>query len=451
MTFISFEFLIFIPVFLVLYKLLEGKNRLQNVLILVGNYVFYSLIDLRFSLVLFFVTVLTWLIASRPETAGRSVLLWTGIGINLAVLFFFKYIGLFGDIAVRYGIIMPVGLSFYVFEAISFLIDRYRGKLKERYSLPDVMLYLSFFPTVMSGPIVKARDFLPQIHKERRITGPALEAGLQRFVLGVFEKVVIADRLAVSVNAVYAAPAAYSGMSLLCNSLSYTLQLFFDFAGYSHMAIGIATILGFQIPENFNLPYIAKSPSEFWRRWHISLSSWITEYVYIPLGGKRKGRSRTYINTILAMVISGIWHGSTLNFVIWGFGHGLLLVLQRIFEPKTKGGSVREAAGIVLTFLFVSFLWIPFRTPDISVTLLVFQRIFTNAAGLTYFYSYTFVFLLLLIIVEVYALVKTGGNQPLKPLSLVTFRGKLVFVTMILLILMFAYFGNSAFIYGAMF
>lgn len=456
MSFISVKFLVFISAFLLFYIITESSDSKQNYLILFGNYIFYSLIDIRFSLVLFLISIFTWYITSKIEICKNKYLLFAGISLNIGVLLCFKYIGLFMDVGEKYGIVMPIGLSFYVFEAVSLLIDTYNGKMNGKTSLLDVLIYLSFFPIVISGPIMKARDFLPQIHKSRRINQVNFENGLQRFVLGTFEKVVVADRLAISVAAVYSAPAAYSGVSLLWNSLSYTLQLFFDFAGYSNMAIGLATILGFSIGENFNLPYIAKTPSEFWRRWHISLSSWITEYVYIPLGGNRRGRIRTYINIMTAMLISGIWHGSTLNFLLWGSGHGIIQVIQKIIEEKTQKKCrnyqhVINAVSTVITFVIINFLWIPFRTTDLSMTGLVFKRIFTNAKGLLYLYSYTFVFGAMLLAVEIYAITKNGGNNPIKPLNLRSFKGKFIFVTMVFVILMFAYFGNSAFIYGAMF
>lgn len=455
MTFISIKFAIFIVFFLLIYKLLENRIRWQNALMITGNYIFYSLIDLRFSFVLVCVTLFTWTVADNMKKGRKQVLLWCGIAVNILTLLFFKYAGFLGRISDVYGIIMPIGMSFYIFEAISYLVDTYNGKIKD-VAVYDALLYLSFFPLIMSGPIVKARDFLPQIHKRRVITVDSFENGVQRFLFGVFEKIVVADRLAVSVDAVYSAPSAYSGISLLWNSLSYTLQLFFDFAGYTNMAIGIATILGFRINENFNLPYIARSPSEFWKRWHISLSSWIAEYVYIPLGGSRKGTIRTYINIMIAMLISGIWHGSTLNFVIWGGCHGVAQVVEKIIkgkntEKRCDNVTISEIAGMVFTFIVVDLLWIPFRTDDLNMTVIVLKRIFTNAKGLTYLYSYTFIFAIGLIGVEVWSISNNNWNSPLKPLNLRTFKGKFVFVTLIFVIMMFAYFGNGAFIYGAMF
>ncbi|SCY11189.1 D-alanyl-lipoteichoic acid acyltransferase DltB, MBOAT superfamily [Lachnospiraceae bacterium XBB2008] len=508
MTFLSIKFLVFILVFLIAYKLTEKRMLAQNALIVLGSYVFYALIDWRFSAVLLAVSVFTWLIGGRihdrssggkggsddADTVGASGdgkgdsdgidatdapgggkrLLVFGVSVNLLVLCFFKYIGMFklpGGLAV----IMPIGISFYIFEAISYLADSYTGKLKDKHNLMDVLLFLGFFPILISGPIMKAHEFLPQIRREHVITRENLEIGIQRFALGAFMKAAMADRLSVAVNAVYASPSAYSGMSLLWNTLTYTLQLYFDFAGYSNMAIGIATILGFEIKENFNLPYLASSPSDFWKRWHISLSSWITEYIYIPLGGNRKGRARTLANIMIAMLLSGIWHGSTLNFLVWGAGHGLAQVIEKAASfvklRKVSGVEVAEmtavdiasdvkkhkvntavnALKVVLTFLVVNFLWVPFRTADLGMTVTVFKRIFTNQPGITYFYVYTLAWLIVLVAVEICALLKNEGNNPIKPMDLSTFKGKFVLIILVLLTGMFAYFGNSAFIYGAMF
>ena len=456
MTFISLDFAVFIAVFLIIYKITENKLKLQNFIILVGNYIFYSLIDIKFAITLLLITIFTWIITKRMSINRSKGLMALGIAINVSTLAFFKYIGLFGDVAKVYGIIMPIGISFYVFEAISYIVDTYTGKMEEKTSLVDALIYLSFFPTVMSGPIVKAREFIPQIHRNRVVKFSNVERGMQRFVLGMFEKIVIADRLAISVDAVYSAPAAYNGASLFWNSISYTLQLFFDFAGYTNMAAGIAIVLGFSIGENFNLPYIAKSPSDFWKRWHISLSSWITEYIYIPLGGNRKGKTRTLVNIMLTMVISGIWHGSTVNFVVWGAGHGFAQIIQKLLEEKDlfnkfKNNNFGNVICIAITFLMVDLLWIPFRTADIATTLLVYYRIFTNASGLLYLYSYTAIFLVVLVAVEIYALVKNEGNNPIKALNLRTFKGKFLFVTLIIMMFMFAYIGDNAFIYGELF
>lgn len=454
MIFVSLKFLIFFSCFLGLYKITDKNNDIQKKLVVTANYIFYSLIDIRFCVVLFAVSVFTWIISNRLYVKKSRFFLWVGVVVNVSILFFFKYIGAFSRGGTFFNVAMPIGISFYIFEAISYIVDSYKGLLDEKYDIWDVLLYVGFFPTLISGPIMKARDYLPQTRFKHTITKENFEAGIQRFTLGVFEKMVMADRLAVAVDAVYSAPSAYSGMSLLWNSITYSLQLYFDFAGYTHMAIGIANIMGFEIIENFNLPYLAGSPADFWKRWHVSLSSWIMEYIYIPLGGNRKGAFRTYCNIMIAMIISGVWHGSTLNFILWGVGHGICQVAQRLFRNIIKPITMHKIGRIVsvfITFLIVNFLWVPFRTDDLQMTMTVFDRIFHNAKGIQYYYVYTLIFAILLIGVEIYSVTKTAGNYPIKPVNLQTFKGKFIYITMVLLILMFAYFGNTAFIYGASF
>jgi alginate O-acetyltransferase complex protein AlgI len=277
-------------------------------------------------------------------------------------------------------------------------------------------------------------------------------------------KLVMADRLAVSVDSVYSAPLAYSGLTLFITSVAYSLQLLFDFAGYSDMAIAVAYLLGFDLDKNFNLPYLAASPAEFWRRWHISLSTWLRDYVYIPLGGNRRGRARTYINTFITMTVSGLWHGSTVNFLIWGMLHGLWQIVYRaISEMKTSGHSgsdfkkdrnaLSQDRGnrlfpMLLNFLIVNFLWIPFRASTLNDAWTIFSRIITFRPGAGYYYVYTFIFGGILLIVQIIAGRRSGRSTPLKPLPLDKLYGKVIFCCLIIAIAMFAYFGNSAFIYA---
>ena len=320
-------------------------------------------------------------------------------------------------------------------------------------SLTDSLVYIGFFPQIVSGPIVKAKDFIPQLDNRRDLTKDRLSYGIQLFALGAFLKLVMADRLAVSVDSVYSAPLAYSGLSLFFASVGYSLQLLFDFAGYSNMAIGIAWLLGYDLGKNFNLPYLASGPSDFWRRWHISLSTWLRDYVYIPLGGSRRGRLRTYRNIFLTMLISGLWHGSTVNFLIWGAFHGLWQVIHR--AVKNYGHSslilplrLKRCISIILTFLAVNFLWIPFRAATLSDTWTIFSRIVTLKPGISYYYVYTFIFGGILIAVSCIAALRNNDNDPLKPLPLDRMYGRVIFCCLIIAIAMFAYFGNGAFIYA---
>ena len=273
------------------------------------------------------------------------------------------------------------------------------------------------------------------------------------FALGAFMKLVIADRLAISVDSVYSAPLAYSGPSLFLTSIAYSMQIFFDFAAYSYMATAAACLVGIDLDKNFNLPYLSMNPSEFWRRWHISLSTWLRDYVYIPLGGSRSGEPRTYLNIMVVMLVSGFWHGSTINFIIWGALHGLAQIIYRLVSTGAISGRISGSASripaMILTFLYVNFLWVFFRAPDLNDALTILTRIFTFSKGIRYYYVYTFIFAGILLLIQCCAGRFSHRNDPFKPLPLNSFHGKFLFCLLCLLILMFAYFGNGAFIYSA--
>ena len=382
--------------------------------------------------------VYTFFVSRALWRSPRKALLALGIAGNAGVLMIFKYLGGFTGLA------MPLGMSFYVFHMISLLADSYNKNLEREPGLVDTMIYGSFFVTVVSGPIIKARDFMKSLSSPRRPDAAAISMGVQRIAVGLMKKLVIADRLGVAVNAVYDAPMAYSGLSLLFASFAYSLQIYFDFGGYSDIAIGVGRILGFDIPENFNLPYLASGPSDFWSRWHISLSSWLREYIYIPLGGSRKGKARTCINIMITMLVSGIWHGSTWNFLLWGGLHGLWQVAHRLFIKERRISSL---ISVPVTFLLADLLWIPFRAKDLHDTWIIWSRIFTMAGGITYIYSYTLIFGAILIAVELFSKRRLGGQAPVLSADLGTFRGKIVFIMVICITVFFAYFGNSAFIY----
>ncbi|MCR4738897.1 MAG: hypothetical protein K5886_01395 [Lachnospiraceae bacterium] len=445
MSFLSVKFLI-LMVMLVISLRFAGVKWLEKALLTVAGLFFYASFDLHGLCLLIPLCMFTWGIGklmAKNSSDNPKPLLVSGITIQVLILLFFKYAGF---------VKMPVGLSFYMLQAISYLFDMYRGKIRRDTPFADALVYISFFPNIVSGPVMKAYEFLPQLDKRVPLNAERLKYGLQLILIGAFEKLVLADRLSTAVDSVYSAPLAYSGPTLLFTAVGYSLQLLFDFAGYSSMAIGIAHILGFKLTENFNLPYISLNPSEFWKRWHISLSSWLREYVYIPLGGSRKGKTRTYLNIFLTMLVSGLWHGNTLNFVIWGALHGAAQGAYRFLKERKKDKKPQSllpsVLSMILNFFFVTILWIPFRMETLSDTCIVLSRIFTMKPGISYFYVYTWIFLLILIITEVFALVKNKGNNPVKPLALTKFHERLAFMILLIATLMFAYFGNSAFIYS---
>ena len=301
--------------------------------LMIANCIFYAILDIRALPVLVACAVITYIsgrITFTLKEHGRvhasKYACLISVFLLTAVLCIFKYV---------HGLKQPVGMSFYMLMAISFIVDCYRGEFDKLPSVLETCAYISFFPTVISGPIMKAKDMIPQIKRPAKFTKERLGDGLWLIAIGLFMKFAVADRLAVSVDKVYSAPLCYSGLTLFFTSIGYTFQLLFDFAGYSYMAVGGAKIIGFDIMRNFNLPYLAQNPSEFWRRWHISLSQWLRDYVYIPLGGNRKGNIRTYVNIFLVMTVSGLWHGNTVNFLIWGMLHGIGQIVYRFMSKRS--------------------------------------------------------------------------------------------------------------------
>ena len=352
---------------------------------------------------------------------------------------------------------MPLGISFYTFQAISYVADIYKEELKPA-DFISVALLTGFFPKISTGPIVKNKQFLQQINEKRQITKANAEAGIQIVLFGIFKKFVIADRLSVCVDAVFQAPAAYSALSIIFAVISYSIQIYCDFSGYSDMAIGIAKILGFEIPPNFNIPYISKNLSEFWKRWHISLSSWLMQYLYIPLGGNRKGRGRTYLNLVITMTLGGLWHGANWTYIVWGLLHGFALVLHKNYLTFRKKYPVRvenkamQGVGAfvswLLTYAFVCVCWIFFRADSVERAVLILGRIFCWKPGIDYIYIYTIIFALIMIIATLIAKFKNQGNGFYKLLPMDKFSSKVLICILIWILLSLFYPGNTAFIYS---
>ena len=391
MIFTSPVFICFFVVTYCLY-LLARKERPRQWVLLLASFVFYGWWDYRFLALLGGDILIAYsgasLIVRYP--AKRRFFVTLSAGLLLSSLFVFKYCNFalqaFSGFLDTFGfspsiplsrIILPVGISFYVFQAISYLVDIYREKL-ETQSLFNVALYISFFPQLVAGPIVRATDFFPQLGRRAFNHGRQLK-GITEFVTGFLYKSVLADNLALLSDPIFADLDRYDNLSVLAASVSFYSQIYFDFAGYSLMAIGVARILGFDFRDNFNYPYRAVSVSDFWHRWHISLSTWLRDYLYIPLGGNRNGRFNHYRNLMLTMLLGGLWHGASWNFVIWGGLHGSGLVLGKAFERLKLSAGIRRGApftvGVLLilswlaTQLFVFLCWIPFRLQAFPDTL----------------------------------------------------------------------------------
>lgn len=470
MSFSSIQFIIFFAVTLGAISLLqlfgnERMNRVKHIFLLVASYVFYGWWDWRFCFLMLGLTVIAFACAKKCDGKLRKPAVVIGILVPLVVLAIFKYFNFFLESfstafnvtnLCSLNIILPVGISFYTFQSLSYTIDVYRGKLKAA-SFLDVALYVSFFPQLVAGPIVKAQDFIPQLKQNRSVTLKGLESGLQIFAMGMFKKIVLADRLSVFVDDVFATPKAFSSLTVILGVIAYALQIYFDFSGYSDMAIGCAKCFGYDLQRNFNLPYLSKNPTEFWKRWHISLSTWLQEYLYIPLGGNRKGKVRTYINLMLTMLIGGLWHGASWTFVAWGALHGIGLCLHKLLLKATKGKSILPAfVSVLLNNIFVCLCWVFFRAESFGVAMDVFIKIFVWSNGVQQIYSWLIFALAVEVIYVVWCAIKSKKTDSETRFKLNAFYpqfnlnsvlGLAIFFAEIMIIVGLAYTGGSPFIY----
>jgi len=404
MLFNSFEFLIFFLVVLGVSCALEDKREGRILFLFLASCYFYMCWDWRFLFLILGSTFLDYIAGWRIyiSESRRTRRLWLIVSLsgNLGCLGFFKYYNFFAEqVAVFFAelglnlplphweIILPVGISFYTFQSLSYTVDIYRGQLKPTRNLLHFATFVSFFPQLVAGPIVRAKDFLPQLKEEWRFSDNEAMAGMVLVLQGLFKKVCIADALATSlIDNAYNSPENFSGFSLLLATYGYAMQIYCDFSGYSDIAIGTARILGFKLPLNFNRPYMAISITDFWRRWHISLSTWLRDYLYIPLGGNQKGKLRTYRNLLITMLLGGLWHGAAWSFVFWGGLHGAYLAVERAFGwgkvSDRHSLSFAEFWGRrVFTFHLVCFGWVFFRADGIEAAWIVLRRIFTMADG----------------------------------------------------------------------
>jgi len=428
MTFASLTFIVFFAFVIVLQGITNVRTVkekfgdrvyfVRHMILLIASYIFYGWWDWRFCFLILFVTFTAYLAGLYHQ---NKVVLISAIGVVLVVLGIFKYYNFFVQSfcqvfsisnAGTLSIILPVGISFYTFQAISYIADVHLGKVTAEQNFVNVALYIAFFPQLVAGPIVKASEFLPQLSEDRNVSIKNLEIGLQIFVFGLFKKIVLADNLSVYVDEVFRYPTVFSAGTIALAVISYAMQIYFDFSGYSDMAIGSAKCLGYDFSRNFNMPYISRNVSEFWKRWHISLSTWLKEYLYIPLGGNRKGKIRTYLNLMLTMALGGLWHGANWTFIVWGSLHGIALCVHKIFASKDRKQSViQNILYVVATDIFVCFCWIFFRADNISTAFVIIQRMFLFSRGVSHLYSWTFVSLILMIICHLSAYQKNTSKK----------------------------------------
>ena len=388
MIFNSVAFLFFFIIVFTSYWLIPRKHfKWQNILLLVASYVFYGWWDWRFLSLIAFSTVLDYVVGIKihDSVSKKKMFLTISLISNLGLLCVFKYFNFFIDSWVNLwslfgyemsvstlNIILPVGISFYTFQTMSYSIDIYRGELKATRNFIEFATFVSFFPQLVAGPIERASNLLPQLAGEREMSLVRFKNGLFQIFIGFFRKVVVADAIGAIIDGIYNAPDIHNASSIVMAVVLYSFQIYFDFSGYSDIAIGTAKILGFDFKRNFNLPYFSVSITEFWRRWHISLSTWLRDYLYIPLGGNKKGIKIQYRNLFITMLLGGLWHGSSWNFVIWGAIHGLLLSIEKRFHLIPKKYTLLKNLFI---FSLVSLIWIFFRVLSFDDSIVMFTKL----------------------------------------------------------------------------
>jgi len=398
MIFTSWSFFWFFLAVVVGLRLLPSR-RARQVFILLSSLFFYASWKAPYLLLLAAPSCIDYICALRIAAADtprrRRAYLIVSIFSNLALLGYFKYTNfflsttchIFGCSASPLEITLPVGISFFTFKALSYTIDVYRREIPICRDWFQFAMFITYFPELVAGPIVRASVFLPQIHRSLRFSSARLMLGLEMIMLGVAKKLLIADRLAPFCDAIFARPALYSSATNMLAVVAYSLQIYCDFSGYSDIAIGASKIIGFDLPENFNMPYLATSLSDFWKRWHITLSSWLRDYLYIPLGGNRKGQLRTYVNLMLTMLLGGLWHGANWTFVVWGALHGIGLAVTRAIGSRTSF-ELPKPVRCLLTYVFVCLTWIFFRAPNFSTAAVMLKKImWWDGSGIQYVYT----------------------------------------------------------------
>jgi len=406
MLFNSLTFAVFLSIVLPLYYMLDWRR--QNIMLLCASYVFYGWWNWRFLLLLMLSTVVDFFVAKAINTtlnpARRRHLMLLSVTLNLIYLGFFKYFNFFAESlrqlmaaiglpevdGFTLNVVLPVGISFYTFQSISYIVDVYRNSREHTDDFVAFALYLSYFPHLVAGPIQRSTQLLPQLLEPRRVDLDQIHSGALLMLVGFFKKIAIADAVAPAVNRIFTNASSSSTSSMLLEGIYlFAIQIYCDFSGYTDIARGVSRLMGIELRINFRQPYLSANITEFWRRWHISLSDWLRDYVYISLGGNRRGRWRTYANLMTTMLLGGLWHGAGWNFVIWGGLHGLYLAVHRAWTggarnvpkpavPATALGWARHFASVVLTFHLVCLAWVFFRARDLNAALAYLQALAHN-------------------------------------------------------------------------
>ncbi|MBE9583138.1 MBOAT family protein [Mucilaginibacter sp. JRF] len=475
MFFNSFDFAVFLPIVFILYWFVTKKNlKVQNILLLVASYFFYGWWSYKFLFLLMFSTFLDFYTGIKIHEATsrnhKKFWFWLSIIVNLGFLAFFKYYNFFIDsftAAVSlFGlqinvwtlkILLPVGISFYTFHGMSYVIDIYKDRIKPVRSFVDYAVFVSFFPLLVAGPIERATHLLPQIQKKRTFNYVLATDGLRQIFWGLFKKIVIADNCAQYANLIFHDPTQYNAATLVCGAVFFAFQIYGDFSGYSDIALGTARLFGFELLRNFAYPYFSRDIAEFWRRWHISLSSWFKDYIYIPLGGSKVSLLKRIRNTFIIFIVSGVWHGANWTFVVWG-GLNALYFLPLLLSDRNRSNleiaaqgkllpSLKEVFNIAVTFALTTFAWIFFRAASLKDAAIYIKGILSTSilSKPQAFPKLTFAFVVVMLIAEWIQREKTHAlkfdeQQP------AAFRW-MVYYAVIISIVVFGYYGANEFIY----
>lgn len=406
MLFNTLEFLLFFPIVAIGYYAMGGGNRLSNNWLLIASYYFYINLKPVYALILLASTLITFVCGLLMERNGdrvqkKKTILEICLVLNFSILFIFKYYNFInGSIEslmaaaglkwnVPYlNVLLPVGISFFTFQSAGYMIDVYRGTVKAEKNFLTYALFVSFFPVILAGPIQRSKILIPQLKEKHPVLYDNAIGGLKMMLWGYFMKLCVADRLGIYVDAVFNNLAHHNGTTIGLASLLYTIQIYGDFAGYSLVALGCAKCMGFNLPENFHRPYFSKSIKEFWKRWHIGLSSWFMEYLYFPLGGSRVKYSRMLMNLMIVFLVSGLWHGAAWTFIVWGGLHGLYLVIYNLLkkgkltiEDKCGDGNISSILQVAICFVLVSLAWIFFRADSVQDAFFAVKNIFTSVGS----------------------------------------------------------------------
>lgn len=460
MIFSSVEFIAFLALLLVIYQAVRTEAQRRQAL-MAANFLFYAWWDWRFSLLIVVGSVIDYhlalKIADARQPGPKRAWLVASVVYNLGLLAFFKYINFIADNLVALGgtsredkfdVVLPLGISFFTFQAMSYTLDVYRGNFPATRRFSDFAFSMTFFPHLIAGPIVRASHFMPQLDGDHALRRANVTEGLSRFLRGFLKKVLFADTFAVCADRVFGTPEFFSAGTTWLGVAAYSAQIYFDFSAYSDMAVGLARVFGYRFPENFNHPYLSTSITDFWRRWHMSLSSWLRDYLYISLGGNRLGRARTYLNLFLTMLLGGLWHGANWTFVLWGALHGAALAVHKLWielrGPTHRDSPPLRVVGWAATMLFVSLCWIPFRSQDLgAASTVVHKLVGLGGPGASWPHAQTLVMLTAAVVGHLLEALRPGSTvlDLAKPGHLVAgFAG-------LLIALLFSPLGHSPFIY----